>query len=565
MSEIISFLFSDGGYSPHGYCLAWDRRLIFTHVFSDLLISFSYFAIPIALYYFFRRRRDFPYRSVLILFAVFIFACGVTHLFGVLTLWQPVYGLQAAVKLVTGIVSATTAILLWPLIPRILSMPSPAALAFANAALKREVGERRLGEERLKAQHDAAEAKLNQRTAEMTALNLDLAQKVARLQETEKELAETTAQFLDLADRTRTGIVHLTVDGVVVRATLHYAVLVGVDSPQELFGRNASEWIVEPNPEGLKAFRRAVLLGNTAPVEMRLRRTDGQIIDVEAVAASSHMGSEPVVIASVRDITQRKTLEREAAETRAQMARSNEDLERFASIASHDLNAPLRHLRIILESVMENAGRTLESESVGLLKQGYDATERMSTLIKDLLDFSRLGSIEANGESVKLGDVLRASIANVIHHVNASNAKIDVGDLPTVTGNAGALIHLWQNLLNNALRYRSEKRPEITVTASESGDGWEIAVTDNGIGVPPEQAERIFEMHTRLHSYKEIPGSGIGLAACRRVANLHGGRIWLDTAYTGGSRFVVWLPKELPARDAASGPAVAQRSQKRSA
>ena len=115
MNDIISFLFSDAGYSPHGYCLAWNPALIFTHVFSDVLISFSYFSIPVALYYFVRRGPSFRYKNIVLLFAVFIFACGLTHMFGVLTLWQPMYGLQAIVKLLSS--AASIASVTGPMLP----------------------------------------------------------------------------------------------------------------------------------------------------------------------------------------------------------------------------------------------------------------------------------------------------------------------------------------------------------------------------------------------------------------------------------------------------------------
>ncbi len=545
MSDLYSFIFSDSGYTPHGYCLAWDPRLIFLHVFSDTLIALAYFTIPIALFYVVRRRRDMSYSGVVLLFAMFIFACGLTHMFAVLTLWQPVYGLEGVVKLLTAVVSVATAVVLWPLIPHIVAMPSSAQLAAANAALEREVGERSRAEQRILAAHEAAEAKLNRRTAEMTQLNLQLSQQVARHQETEKALAETTAQFMDLASRTKTGIIHVTENGKVLRASLQYAELLGVDSPEELIGRTAEEWIVEPDMAGMRSFRRAVFLGSKELIEIRIRRADGSLIDAETVAGVSHSGGVPIIVGFVRDITQRKNIQREAETARLRMARSNEDLERFASIASHDLNAPLRHLRIIIDTVIENADGRLEQESVKLLRQGYDATERMSALIKDLLDFSRIGSIETTGDTVDLDGVLKTCIANLTQNIRSNDAKIDVGPLPVVNGNAGALIHLWQNLLNNAMKYRSEQRPEISVTAADVGDGWEIALTDNGMGVPADQAERIFEMHVRLHAYNDIPGSGIGLSACRRIVELHGGRIWLDTSYSGGSRFVVWLPKPL--------------------
>jgi PAS domain S-box-containing protein len=542
MSDLFSF-FSIAGYSPHGSCLAWNPMLVFMHVFSDLLVALASFSIPASLYYFLRKRRDFAYRRIALLFATFIFACGLTHLFGAVTVWQPVYGIEAVVKLLTGAVSAATAIVLWPLIPTLLTLPSHGQLAATNAALEIEIGERRRAQENLKHAHEIAEAKLNQRTAEMTELNLQLAQRLAQHQEIEKELAQANARFMDLASRTKTGIIHVLADGTIRWANYHYADLAGRETPDDVIGHMTDEWIVEPDAKGLAAYRRAILLGSTETVELRIRRPDGSVVDAEAISAVSHAGNEPIIIAFVRDITQRKDAEREAEQSRAQIARSNEDLERFAAVASHDLNAPLRHLRIVLESVIEDSGGKLEKESVLLLKQGYEATERMSVLIKDLLQFSRIGSIVARGETVALAEAIEAGIENLAHPIAVSGARVEIGSLPTVTGNAGALTHLWQNLLSNAIKYRSERTPEITITAADAGDGCEIAITDNGRGVPPDQAERIFEMHTRLHAYKDIPGSGIGLAACRRIAELHGGRIWLDTAYTGGSRFVVWLPK----------------------
>jgi light-regulated signal transduction histidine kinase (bacteriophytochrome) len=198
---------------------------------------------------------------------------------------------------------------------------------------------------------------------------------------------------------------------------------------------------------------------------------------------------------------------------------------------------------------MEDSGGALDEGSRQLLEQGHQAALRMSNLVRDLLQFSRIDSMTFNEEGVELDKVIRVGIESVADHLNASDARIDVGEMPTVTGNSSALTHLWQNLISNAITYRSKRTPEIVISATEAGGGWEIAIADNGIGVPSEHAERIFEMHARLHAYKDIPGTGIGLAACRRIAEAHGGRIWLDTGYADGSRFVVWLPKPLAGRE----------------
>ena len=490
-----------------------------------------------------RSRPGFDRGRAVIFFAVICGLAGVAHLLGIWTVWHPAFGVQIFVMLLAGVAGVIGMAIVWRLIPTLRSMPTTRGLTAVKAALETEIAERRAAEERLQHVQTIAEAKLNRRTAEMTELNLNLARQVAQYERTAHKLTETTEQFMDLADRTRTGIVHVTPDGIVRWASLCYAEMLGVDRPEDLIGRMVEEWVVEPDGAAMHAFRRSVLLGNQMPIEKRIRRIDGTTIDVENLAALSRANGEPIIVGFVRDITKRKTMERESERVRQQLASSNQDLERFASIASHDLNAPLRHLRIVLESLMEDAGGVLHEDSRRLLEQGHQAALRMSNLVRDLLEFSRIDSMTFNEEEVKLDAVVRGVVDTIHEHLAASGARIAVGKLPTVTGNSSALAHLWQNLISNAITYRSNTAPEIAISASDAGNGWEIAIVDNGIGVPGDQAERIFEMHTRLHAYKDIPGTGIGLAACRRIAEAHGGRIWLDTEYSDGTRFVVWFPK----------------------
>jgi PAS domain S-box-containing protein len=543
MREIFGSLFSSNGYLPKGYCVDWNPFLISTQVFADFIIAVSFFSVAIALYCFMRRRPGFEHGRALLLFGVFCCLAGASHLLEVWTVWQPAFGAQTVTMLLTCVAGAICMVVFWWLIPKLRALPTVSELTAANAALEEEIAERRAAEERLQHAQTIAEAKLNRRTAEMTELNLNLARQIAQYERTANKLAETTEQFTDLADRTRTGVVHVTSDGVVRWASLRYAELVGVNSPDDLIGRKVEEWVIEPDAETLQAFRRSVLLGNHAPIEKRIRRADGTIIDVEKLAALSRANGEAIIVGLVRDITKRKTLERESERVRQQLASSNQDLERFASIASHDLNAPLRHLRIVLDSLMEDTGGMLDTDSRRLLEQGHQSALRMSNLVRDLLQFSRIDSMTFTEEDVDVGAALRTALDTVAEHIGASGARVHAGELPSVTGNSSALTHLWQNLIGNALTYRSERTPEIDISATDVGDGWEIAITDNGIGVPAEHAERIFEMHARLHAYKDIPGTGIGLAACRRIAEAHGGRIWLDTSYADGARFVVWLPK----------------------
>ncbi|MEQ8665172.1 MAG: ATP-binding protein [Rhodospirillales bacterium] len=165
--SIFAYLFDAASFMPHGVCLAWRSDLVALHVAADLGIAVAYFSIPVALIFFLRRRRDLAYRSVFFLFACFILACGITHVFGILTLWRPVYGLEGMMKAVTALVSITTAIAVWPIIPKALALPSPAALRTVNDELRNEIERRKQTESSLRLAHDELEQRVRERTREL--------------------------------------------------------------------------------------------------------------------------------------------------------------------------------------------------------------------------------------------------------------------------------------------------------------------------------------------------------------------------------------------------------------
>jgi two-component system sensor histidine kinase/response regulator len=170
MIDELNRLLAANDYLPHGYCISWSPTLVTTYVVSDILIFLSYFSMPVAIGYFAQRRKDFPYRWLLWLFAVFIMACGATHLMGVVVLWQPLYGLDALLKAITAVVSVITAIVLWPLLPHALKLPSPEQLKRANEALQSEVMVRQQAEEALRVAKEAAEDSLQQEKVLMAAI-----------------------------------------------------------------------------------------------------------------------------------------------------------------------------------------------------------------------------------------------------------------------------------------------------------------------------------------------------------------------------------------------------------
>jgi signal transduction histidine kinase len=242
-------------------------------------------------------------------------------------------------------------------------------------------------------------------------------------------------------------------------------------------------------------------------------------------------------------LEQRVTERTEAAEQRAaELKRSNEDLERFAYVASHDLQEPLRAVASYTQLLQSRLSDKLDDETRTFLDYVLGGAARMRALIHDLLDYSRVGRepMARAHTQVNLDEVLDAALEDLAAAVSESGAEIRRGPLPTVRGDPAQLVQLLRNLIANAIRFRSEAPPAIDVRAERlSGERaglWQVSVKDNGIGIEPRHHERIFVIFQRLHG-RERPGTGIGLAICKKIVELHGGSIWVDSAPGQGATF----------------------------
>jgi len=230
-------------------------------------------------------------------------------------------------------------------------------------------------------------------------------------------------------------------------------------------------------------------------------------------------------------------------ETRTEdLQRSNAELEQFAYVASHDLQEPLRKVASFCQLLQRRYAGRLDEKADQYIELAVDGAKRMQQLINDLLAFSRVGRTAQRQEEVSCAVLLAQAWANVGPAVRASHATIEVGDLPVVLGETSLLTAVFQNLLSNALKFAGEQAPRISVSARREGEQWLFSFSDNGIGIPAEYAERIFVIFQRLHDRAAYPGTGIGLAMCRKIIEYHGGRIWLDTTVTSGARFCFTLP-----------------------
>ncbi len=226
----------------------------------------------------------------------------------------------------------------------------------------------------------------------------------------------------------------------------------------------------------------------------------------------------------------------------AELQRSNAELEQFAYVASHDLQEPLRKVASFSQLLQRRYAGKLDARADQYIEFAVDGAKRMQALINDLLAYSRVGRSEREPALVSSDAALTQARANLAEQIEETGATIETGHLPLVLGELPLLIAVFQNLLSNALKFSGGRPPRVVVTVRRDGAFWLFSFSDNGIGIEPEYAERIFVIFQRLHERSAYVGTGIGLAMTRKIIEYFGGRIWLDTAFTGGTRFCFTLP-----------------------
>jgi len=240
---------------------------------------------------------------------------------------------------------------------------------------------------------------------------------------------------------------------------------------------------------------------------------------------------------SVRRAIEEKELREENRRTQEELARSNRDLEQFAYVASHDLQEPLRMVATYTQLLAERYQGKLDENADKYIHYAVDGALRMQTLVKDLLAFSRVGRKQEPAQDTDCTHVMRIVLANLKSAIQESGARINYQTLPVLVAAESELVQLFQNLIGNAIKFRSAKPPEIRIIAGKRKKEWVFSVEDNGIGIAPEYAEDIFVIFKRLHTREEYSGSGIGLAICKKIVEHSHGRIWVESQPGQGSRF----------------------------
>lgn len=303
---------------------------------------------------------------------------------------------------------------------------------------------------------------------------------------------------------------------------------------------------VEP---GFEAFVAKARLGQPDENEWTYVRKDGTQYPVmlSVTALFDRDRNVQGFLGVGQDITERKKAE-------ADLRRSNQELEQFAYIASHDLHEPLRMVTSYLQLLERRSGSALDGEALSYLNTAIEGAKRMRILIQDLLAYSRVGTRGNPLIPTDMSGVLKIALSNLEIAVETSKAVVNVDPLPFVIGDSIQLVQLLQNLISNSIKFCSKHPPVIHIQAVRDGPRWTISVTDNGIGIDSKSFDRIFLVFQRLHTHEEYAGTGIGLAVCKRIVERHGGRIWVESSVGKGSTFFFTLEaspeKKLPQKEA---------------
>jgi len=361
---------------------------------------------------------------------------------------------------------------------------------------------------------------------------------------TEEALRESERKFRDLYDHAPLGYQEYNTEGYITNVNRTDLEMLGYTA-EEMIGRPI--WKLNVNEDTVRGQVMAKLTGTQPPgkeLERIYRRKDGTTFPVliEDRLILDEKGCIKGIRCTVQDITERKRMEVALREKTEELARSNEDLEQFAYVASHDLQEPLRMVTSYVQLLGKRYEGKLDADADEFIGFAVDGAIRMRKLINDLLTYSRVGTKGKELSPTDSEAVLAQSVNDLKVIIEENGAHVTYDPLPTVMADSPQLGQLFQNLIGNAIKFRGNEPPCVHISASRNGNGWIFSVRDNGIGIAAEYSERIFIIFQRLHSRQEYAGTGIGLAICKKIVERHGGHIWVESDVGKGATFRFTLP-----------------------
>ncbi|MBN1756008.1 PAS domain S-box protein [bacterium] len=383
---------------------------------------------------------------------------------------------------------------------------------------------------------------------------------ITQKSKSELALIDSENRFSDTADRLPEGIYEINLLGEFTYANKKALELIGY-SEEDMKKRIKLSYIFVPEDQkrlqkNLKKIHKGIDIG---PQEYHAVKKDGSIFPVQVHSAPIYQGNKLIGVRGIAmDITGRKEYEKSVNELLKELEISNQDLENFAYSISHDLKEPLRMVHSYLGLLKKRYHSKLDRDARDFIDFACSGSQMMTEMIDNLLDFSRIGTNKEVLQRVDTDKVLKRALDNLQVPIRESKAKISFDKLPIVIANEDQMLRLFQNLIGNALKYRSDKQPAIHISAVRTkgesiklpghrkgflqGSWWLFSFKDNGIGIHPKHRETIFQLFRQLHPRDKYPGTGMGLAICKRITDRHGGYIWVDSKPGDGSIFHVALP-----------------------
>ena len=617
---------------PHGHCYLWQPHILWTNVLSDAVIAFSYFSIPLALMLFANQRRDIQFRAGFILFSAFILLCGITHLFGIVTIWQGIYGWHGIAKACTAIVSLATAIYVYKRIPLALTIPTPKAYEEVNTQL----GEARvrsyqleqqlqessmfrgiaeaiphgllllddnqqivmvnayftakhgftlddcrgnsvfdyvpLAADREKLQTKLAnglsdkntelqfskqdgttlpiEAKVSTVNFEKKMYTLILLTDLSEKLSIEQNILESEQRFNRVVDATNEGIWEWNVKEYEVWYSPKLMSMIGFDETET---PSVQKWLDHIHPEHLPYVEQA----------LDAHFNDHQAYEVEYLGIDSdknyswfysrgqvifdHKQQPTIMSGSLTNIQRRKAVELALKQTNEQLNASNQALEQFAIVASHDMQEPVRKLMAFSDSLLTRLGKqNLDDDSQFELSRIHDSARRLRAMIKDLLAIARVNSKPLEKQELSLSSLVDVVKENLSVLIQENDAIVTCESDIELQVDESLFTQLLQNLIQNGIKYRSADRPpEISIKAERLVSSDQVTtlihISDNGCGIEEKYLNSIFTPFKRGATQKGTSGSGMGLAISKQIAKVHGGFICCSSEVGVGSVFTVTL------------------------
>jgi PAS domain S-box-containing protein len=306
----------------------------------------------------------------------------------------------------------------------------------------------------------------------------------------------------------------------------------------ELIGRPSLGFVLAEDRDTVRENAVSMLKGGCSlGYEFRVVNKQAKIKWVMETVVPIYYRRKRATLGSLIDVTERKQIEERLKQITDEMQRSNTELEQFAYVISHDLQEPLRMVSSYTQLLAKRYSNKLDADADEFIAYAVDGAKRMQTLLHDLLDYSRVGTRGKPFSLVNCEHIVEQAMANLKIAIEECGASVSYDVLPTIMGDEGQLARLFQNLIGNAIKFRQEEAPQVYISAQRRNNMVTFSVKDNGIGIDRQHSQSIFEIFRRLHTKEEYPGTGMGLAICKKIVERHGGHISVQSQLGQGSTF----------------------------